>query len=154
MYAPASVCANASMCTYTNTHMPTCFHTDIHINTGTSEDALLICWLSEFNGEPNTLPLRNSAEQQRETRGRGEGEGERRHRNKSAGRDTEERGGQKKKKKINDFTPIFEKGKCMVSAEMWPTFRCPGAFLSCAEQITKWFSVGKMNSLMHCTNFI
>lgn len=67
------------------------------------------------------------------------------------GGDTGEGGGQKK---INDFTPMFEKGKCMVSAEMWPTFRCPNAFLSCAEQITKWFSVGKMNSLMHCTNFI
>lgn len=48
--------------------------------------------------------------------------------------DTAGGGGQKK---INDFTPVFEKGKCMVSEEMCSTFRCPGAFLSCAEPITK-----------------
>lgn len=94
-----------------------------------SEDALLICWLMELNGEPSTLPLTNSAEQHIQTEGERENTG------------ISLQGGIQKRevdeKKISDFTPMFEKGKCMVSVEMWPTFRCPGAFLSCAEQITK-----------------
>lgn len=58
------------MHTYTNTcthaHMLPHKHSHKHWH---SEDALLICWLTEFNGEPNTLPLTNSAEQNRERDG-------------------------------------------------------------------------------------
>lgn len=116
------------VCKHTYAHMPTCSHTHTHPhNDWHSEDALLICWLTEFNGEPNTMPLTNSAEQHRERENTG----------------MSLQGGMQKrarwtKRRINDLTPMFEKkGKCVVSAAMWPTFRCPGAFLSCAEQITK-----------------
>lgn len=51
--------------------------------------------------------------------------GETEQRNTSAGQDTGEGGGQKR---INDFTAMFEKGKCMVSAEMWSDLQVPWCF--------------------------
>lgn len=32
------------------------------------------------------------------------------------------------KKRINDFTAMFEKGKCMVSVEMWSDLQVPWCF--------------------------
>ena len=86
-------------------HMPTCFRSRISHKHRHSEDAVLICWLSEFSGVPNTPPLSNSAKKHRETEKK---DREKERRNKSAGKGCR-RG--RWKKKINDFTPMFEKGE-------------------------------------------
>ena len=124
-YAPAPMC----------THIPTQMHarTNGRVLPQTrehwqSEGTLLICWLREFNGEPNTHCLfqihLSSAERQR-------GESERKDRNTSVGMDTREEGGQKEKRKREKSMIVLlclKKGKCIVSADVGPTFRCPGAF--------------------------
>lgn len=132
------------ICVHTRTHihevhMPSCSHQKHSHKLWHSEDAQLICRLTEFNGESASYKLRRQRERDRE----------REHRNESAEDDTGEGGGEKK---IYNFTRMFEKGMCARGMQKcgWPSGvrvqrGLPGDF---------FFFVRKMNSLVHCANFI